>query len=565
MGSRSLQEDMSLLRRPNDMIQALLAGAPPPPSRAGSASSSVSTSSERPAYQTRQSPAPPPVPSRTTAAGAIRDDVGSKTTSTAPPGQNAAVDDLASRFSKSLSPSTKSRFQTMVVSNGLDAAAKSQPSGSMQGKALGAVGGLYKKNPEMGNKLINKGVETYQKNPEAANRFVANATGQKPPFPVRTPFKETPTESPAPVPPQRKMPPIPPKRNDLKAPAPAPKPKLNIPLRAPLPTPSPRLEIPERTLSASPAPPVPHASKPRPNLATKPSSGPTTPAPTPAPAPVLKPGVLSMYAGHQSAHDLDLQLHTGWFASNPPGTPPVLQSMAGKFHHTMAASAQGMRGRMEWTLVMALQYTTDLSRTWIRVKWLENDPAGTARAEQRHEGPPPLLSREYLVQSSEYYGPQVVEWCQSRIGTQVSRGECWDVANEALKAVAAECPEAPCMTSAGTVHGHPIYETTDRGEIWAADNVIRPGDVLQFLTAQFEVREGSGRVVMRSTAGAPDHTSVVTRYDPNTGICEVLEQNVGGVRKVQKGTVHLRSRVAGEVRAYRPIRADWAGRLEAKW
>ena len=46
---------------------------------------------------------------------------------------------------------------------------------------------------------------------------------------------------------------------------------------------------------------------------------------------------------------------------------------------------------------------------------------------------------------------------------------------------------------------------------------------------------------------------------------EVLEQNVGGVRKVQKGQLVIEELVSGELWIYRPVWDSWAGSLEAKW
>ena len=66
-----------------------------------------------------------------------------------------------------------------------------------------------------------------------------------------------------------------------------------------------------------------------------------------------------------------------------------------------------------------------------------------------------------------------------------------------------------------------------------------------------------------STPKANLISSVVTGRNGKT--VEVLEQNVGGVRKVQKGQVILEELVSGKLWIYRPVWDSWAGSLEPKW
>ena len=46
---------------------------------------------------------------------------------------------------------------------------------------------------------------------------------------------------------------------------------------------------------------------------------------------------------------------------------------------------------------------------------------------------------------------------------------------------------------------------------------------------------------------------------------EILHQNVGGVRKVQKGELILDEMIGGKLWIYRPVWESWAGGLEPKW
>jgi hypothetical protein len=57
---------------------------------------------------------------------------------------------------------------------------------------------------------------------------------------------------------------------------------------------------------------------------------------------------------------------------------------------------------------------------------------------------------------------------------------------------------------------------------------------------------------------------IVTGRRPD-GSFDLLHQNVGGVRKVQKGELILDEMVGGKLWVYRPVYESWAGSLEPKW
>jgi hypothetical protein len=48
-------------------------------------------------------------------------------------------------------------------------------------------------------------------------------------------------------------------------------------------------------------------------------------------------------------------------------------------------------------------------------------------------------------------------------------------------------------------------------------------------------------------------------------VVNILHQNVGGVKKVQKGELILGEMVSGKLWIYRPVWESWAGSLEPKW
>jgi len=89
---------------------------------------------------------------------------------------------------------------------------------------------------------------------------------------------------------------------------------------------------------------------------------------------------------------------------------------------------------------------------------------------------------------------------------------------------------------------------------------VARGDIIQLLSAHFRSKDGRSEM----WAGAPHHTAVITRVDSN-GVLRTVEQNVGGVKKVQKGSYDMEELVKGEVRIFRAVGTDWAGELDPAW
>ena len=154
------------------------------------------------------------------------------------------------------------------------------------------------------------------------------------------------------------------------------------------------------------------------------------------------------------------------------------------------------------------------------------------------------------------------------MGQQVGDGECWTLAHHALVAVGEKLSsrgQEPCMSSQSYVHGALIYSfipaktpyPEPRGGISEAG--VARGDIIQLYEAHFKSPDGS-----QKWAGAPDHTAVITGVDHN-GVLDIVEQNVGGVKKVRVGSYNMEELVSGEVRIYRAVGESWVGKLEAKW
>ena len=165
------------------------------------------------------------------------------------------------------------------------------------------------------------------------------------------------------------------------------------------------------------------------------------------------------------------------------------------------------------------------------------------------------------------YSDSLASWCEGQMGQQVGNGECWTLAANGLKAIAAGCRAEglePCMTSQSVIHGYAVFTFTPPkpsqppGGVEAAD--VARGDIIQFLSCHFVRKDGRGQ----SWAGAPDHTSVVTAVERG-GVLRVVEQNVGGVKIVQEGKYDFSELVAGEVRIFRAVGESWIGKLDPSW
>jgi hypothetical protein len=124
----------------------------------------------------------------------------------------------------------------------------------------------------------------------------------------------------------------------------------------------------------------------------------------------------------------------------------------------------------------------------------------------------------------------ILEFAASRIGQQVGNGECWTLADEALKAVGA---------------GHASAYVW--GRALAPSEEVYPGDVIQFTSVKLENGRG------RQQFGTPNHTAIVKR-PVSPGIYVILHQNWGKAgRTVSELEIDLSTKTAGEFVIYRPV------------
>lgn len=127
----------------------------------------------------------------------------------------------------------------------------------------------------------------------------------------------------------------------------------------------------------------------------------------------------------------------------------------------------------------------------------------------------------------------VLAFTKQAIGTKVGRGECWDLAQQALD-------------YSGSIwrKPHQFGFPLKKGE------EVLPGDIIQFQSTRFEWKNGN-----RSSwkqLGAPNHTSII--YAVKGSQIQLAHQNVNGVRKVFLEVLDLKHIVSGSYKIYRPYK-----------
>lgn len=144
---------------------------------------------------------------------------------------------------------------------------------------------------------------------------------------------------------------------------------------------------------------------------------------------------------------------------------------------------------------------------------------------------------------------KVVAFVKSQLGKQVGDGECWALANEAVKSAGAKSSfhfkDAP--NRGDYVWGDLAFGLDAKGETGALKDV-KPGDVVQFRDAKFSGKQGNGTYTMT----ASHHTAIVLKADTAARRITVLHQNWNGKRTVAEATLVLGDLKAGWIKVYHP-------------
>ncbi len=126
----------------------------------------------------------------------------------------------------------------------------------------------------------------------------------------------------------------------------------------------------------------------------------------------------------------------------------------------------------------------------------------------------------------------VLNYVQSVIGKQVDRGECWDLANQALTLTQAEWDKM-------YVYGRPVDYQTE--EVYA-------GDIVHFKGAVVKRTEGFTTI----TETMEQHTAIIIKVY-GKGVYELAHQNTSfSGRKVGTSLINMEGLVKGHIIIYRP-------------
>ena len=128
---------------------------------------------------------------------------------------------------------------------------------------------------------------------------------------------------------------------------------------------------------------------------------------------------------------------------------------------------------------------------------------------------------------------KIRDYVTSVIGTRVDRGECWDLAHNALELVGAKWDHQ-------YVFGKEVNPEKDS---------IYPGDIIHFSNVTIRSKEGN----TITTQSFPQHTAII--YEVlGKGVYRIAHQNTGfSGRKVGLSVLVLADRKSGKIRIYRPV------------
>lgn len=132
---------------------------------------------------------------------------------------------------------------------------------------------------------------------------------------------------------------------------------------------------------------------------------------------------------------------------------------------------------------------------------------------------------------------KVIAFVNTVLGKQVGRGECWDLAQEALDTVMADWARPYAF-------GVPVNPEKDQ---------VRAGDIIQFTRVKTEKKLENGGIEFH-TLGLPDHTAIIYEVT-GPGRFRLAHQNVEGVRTVMISGFDLADVRSGKIRIFRPVAA----------
>lgn len=151
-----------------------------------------------------------------------------------------------------------------------------------------------------------------------------------------------------------------------------------------------------------------------------------------------------------------------------------------------------------------------------------------------------FLSYPFLSSDQSGINSKVIDYVNQNMGKKVGRGECWDLAAEALAYSNAYFDRRSVKTA--MIYGRELDPSKDK---------ILPGDMIQFKKVKMKWQEGN--TIYQAELGMPDHTAIVYKVN-GTGDYEIAHQNTGEWgRKVGVNNFKLDRVTGGKLKFYRPV------------
>ncbi|KAL4263821.1 hypothetical protein AB1N83_004669 [Pleurotus pulmonarius] len=324
---------------------------------------------------------------------------------------------------------------------------------------------------------------------------------------------------------------------------------------------------PDSTVKLGVGPPPKVATWSRPSItSTSNNASPDFPLSHPPPTVHGSSALDLAYFFHPSAH-----WSSPWYDTDNILPPPL----HGNSDHRFAGSWQSRNADKQ--VFVGLLFA-DLSLCWGVVEYstkIHADPNDTllVRRQAQYLPRPKALEQGPLVRAHETYGETIAAFAESFVGTgqYCSRGECWDLASEALKYFDQFDYVPKPVPSISRTHGHLIFEGKANGlhktvGRWrGGDDRVRRGDIVEWRKVKIGLVGGAPG--SWAILGDPDHTAVIVRDSTmaggrmvrdgdsikpgDLGSLEVVEQSVGS--PPDRKEYDLNAFEEGEMWIYRPI------------
>ena len=261
-----------------------------------------------------------------------------------------------------------------------------------------------------------------------------------------------------------------------------------------------------------------------------------------------------------AAADLAVYMHpstpwdTEWYSSNSPIPPHLNGSPEIRFSGSFGYSDP--RNKMARGVILF----SDLSMCWYSVTYGTGPVTRWARFRPRPES----MSGAALQQAAETHGAAVAAFAERAVasGRPVARGECWDIAHEALlHATSLFGPRDAPVLSTSRAHGHLLFCGMPGAGRWrGGDDRFRAGDIVEWRSVRIGMQFGAFAIL-----GDPDHTAVLVEdtiprcavvdgqsvLPADVGVVTVVEQTAG--RAPKREPYDLAKLQQGEVWVYRPV------------